>query len=192
MSGSPSFKIPKDIDPGEVRVIMVCEALPENPADYFYSSQDSMYVRNTIGAFNSAGIKVKSIRDIIAQGVYLTVAVKATRDGAVIPPAVIKEHSDSLDEELQSFPRAKAILLMGDAAIKALNYVSQKEGGGRVIPAGSTYKIRKDKFCYKGIRVFPSYLQTGKNFLIEKSKRQMVAEDIRNAFSLLGENLQDS
>ena len=49
-------------------------------------------------------------------------------------------------------------------------------------PAGSTYKIRCNEYYFSGIRVFPSYLQTGKNFLIEKSKRRMVAEDIGNAF----------
>jgi uracil-DNA glycosylase len=57
----------------------------------------------------------------------------------------------------------------------------------RTIPAGSTYKIRKEKFYFGAIRVFPSYLPTGKNFLIEKSKRQMVAEDIKNAFKIVAE-----
>jgi hypothetical protein len=35
------------------------------------------------------------------------------------------------------------------------------------------------------MRVFPSYLQTGKNFLIEKAKQRMVADDIRRAFAWL-------
>jgi hypothetical protein len=33
--------------------------------------------------------------------------------------------------------------------------------------------------------VFPSYLQAGKAFYIEKSKRRMIAEDIRAAMQLL-------
>jgi hypothetical protein len=31
------------------------------------------------------------------------------------------------------------------------------------------------------VRVFPTYLQTGKSYLIEKSKRKMIAEDIKTA-----------
>ena len=37
-----------------------------------------------------------------------------------------------------------------------------------------------------GIRVLPSYLQTGKSYLIEKSKRRMIAEDLRTALELIG------
>ena len=163
---------------------MVCEALPENKQDYFYSSGNSLYVTNTVEAFKSAGIEVKDIDDIIGKGVYLTVAVKAPRGGLIVPPEVIQKHSYALEEELNLFPNVKAILLMGDAAIKALNFISQRATGAKTIPSGSTYKIRKGEFYFKNIRVFPSYLQTGKNFLIEKSKQKMVVEDIRNAFSL--------
>jgi hypothetical protein len=35
------------------------------------------------------------------------------------------------------------------------------------------------------VRLFPTYLQTGKSFLIEKSKQVMIAEDIRAALALL-------
>jgi len=33
--------------------------------------------------------------------------------------------------------------------------------------------------------VFPSYTPTGKNYLIEKSKRKMIAEDIKAALEFL-------
>ncbi len=179
------FSIPEKIKREGVKIIMICDAPPENKDDYFYSSQDSLYVVNTINAFNNAGIKVENINDIIKKGVYLTVATKIPRKSLTIPTEVIKEHSYSLEEELNAFPNIKAILLMGDAGIKSLNYISQRTTGKKVIPSGSTYKIRSGKFYYKNIRVFPSYLQTGKNFLIEKSKQKMVAEDIKNAFKLI-------
>lgn len=182
---STKYSIPKKIVPLKVKIIMICEGMPEKQNDYFYSSVSSLYVTNTIGAFNNAGIKVNSIDDIIKRGVYLTVAVKETRKGLTIPTEIIRKHSYVLEAELNLFPNVKAIILMGDASIKALNLLSQRTTGKKVIPAGSTYKIRKGKFVYKNIRVFPSYLQTGKNFLIEKSKRKMVAEDIRNAFEIL-------
>jgi uracil-DNA glycosylase len=175
----------QNIDPGKIRIIMVCEALPENIEDYFYTSKNSLYVTNTIDAFNSAGIIVNSIDDIIDKGIYLTVAVKEPRRGAVVPPDVIEQHSYILEEEINKFPGIRAILLMGDAAIRSMNYISTRKNGVKSIPSGSTYKIRKGEFYYDDIRVFPSYLQTGKNFLIEKTKRLMVAEDIKNAFKLV-------
>lgn len=163
---------------------MVCEAMPENPDDYFYSSKSSLYVINTVDAFNNAGLQVKTIEDIIKRDVYLTVAVKSPREGLTVPPQKIEEDSYVLEEELKMFPKVKAILLMGDAAIKALNFISKRAIKAKVIPSGSTYKIRKGKFYFRDIRVFPSYLPTGKNFLIEKSKRAMVTDDIKNAFAL--------
>jgi len=54
-----------------------------------------------------------------------------------------------------------------------------------VIPARSTYKIRKGEYIYGDRRVFPSYLQAGPAFFIEQSKRRMIAEDIRNAMKIL-------
>ena len=175
------------IDPQRVRIVMVCEKPPEKAEDYFYSSSDSLYVKNTVDAFNSAGIKVMDINDIISMGVYLTVAVKTPVKETPVPLGIIKEQSPILEKELKLFPNIKAILLMGDTAIKSMNCIALNSNRKRVIPAGSTYKIRKGEYYFDGIRVFPSYLQTGRNFLIEKSKRQMVAEDIRNAFNLLGE-----
>lgn len=179
------LNIPSNIDPAKVKIIMISEAMPEKKSDYFYSSTDSLYVTNTIEAFNNAGIHVNDIDDIIKKGVYLTVAVKTPRKGLTVPTDIIKEHSYILEQELNMFQNVQAILLMGDAAIKSLNYISQRTAKKRAIPQGSTYKIRKGKFYFKDARVFPSYLQTGKNFLIEKSKRKMVAEDIKNAFKLL-------
>jgi uracil-DNA glycosylase len=54
-----------------------------------------------------------------------------------------------------------------------------------MIPAGSTYKIRGQAYYCRDKRVFPSYTPAGKNFLIEKSKRRMVAEDIKEALKWL-------
>jgi hypothetical protein len=70
---------------------------------------------------------------------------------------------------------------MGDVAIKAFNAIAKRQGEPRVIPAGSTYKIRGGEFTYHGRRVFPSYLQAGPSFGIEKSKQRMIAQDIANA-----------
>jgi hypothetical protein len=76
---------------------------------------------------------------------------------------------------------------MGDVAIKAANAISRREGQRRAIPAGSTYKIRGPAYYFRGARAFPSYLQAGPSFFIEKSKRQMIARDIAAALALVGQ-----
>jgi len=90
-----------------------------------------------------------------------------------------------LEKELLLFPNARALMLMGDVAIKALNYIAQRAGEKRVIPAGSTYRLRRQEYFFRGMRVFPSYLQAGPSFFIEKSKRRMIAEDIAAALRLV-------
>jgi hypothetical protein len=75
---------------------------------------------------------------------------------------------------------------MGDVAIKAVNYIAKRAGEGRVIPAGSTYKIRGQEYSFRGARAFPSYLHVGPSFGIEKSKQRMIAEDISAALELVG------
>jgi len=73
---------------------------------------------------------------------------------------------------------------MVDAATKALNAVARRNQEPRVIPAGSTCKVRGQKYSLLGGRAFSSYLQAGPSFYIEKSKRRMIAEDISAALSL--------
>jgi hypothetical protein len=77
---------------------------------------------------------------------------------------------------------------MGDVAIKAINSIAKRNGEPRVIPAGATYKIRGGEFTFRGARAFPSYVQAGPAFFVEKSKRKMIAQDIKKALDLLEED----
>jgi uracil-DNA glycosylase len=180
-----SVNAPAHLHPEQVRIVMICEALPAKAEEYFYSGHDSLATSNIMAAFNQAGIPVTSMNDIIKKGVYITVAVQEPRQGLVVPTSMIAKYQSALAAELSQFPHLTAILLMGDAAIKAMNLIAKNNQQPRVIPTGSTYKIRGGKFYWNHIRVFPSYLPTGKNFLIEKSKQVMVAEDIRSALALI-------
>ena len=116
---------------------------------------------------------------------YLTTAVKCGKTGYGIKAGTIKECSHLLEQELDLFPNVKVFMLMGDVAIKAVNTIAQRAGEGRVIPAGSTYKLRGRAYFFRGRRAFPSYLQAGPSFFIEKSKRKMIAEDIAAALRLV-------
>jgi len=177
-----------NVEPSEISIAMISEAAPANLEDYYYAKGNPLFEQTTVQAFNDAGADVSSIQDILDLGVYLTTAVKCGKTGYGIKPGTIKECSLILDNELALFRNVKVIMLMGDMAIKAINYIAKRAGEGRVIPAGSTYKIRGQEYFFRGARVFPSYLQAGPSFFIEKSKRRMIAEDIAAALSLLRNN----
>jgi len=175
-----------DIDPERIKIVMISEAAPADPKDYFYAGGKALFERTTVQAFNDAGAGVASMKDILDLGVYLTTAVKCGKTGYGIKTATIQACSLILEQELSLFPQAKAWMLMGDVAIKAVNGIAKRAGERRVIPAGSTYKIRGGEYAFKGMRAFPSYLQAGPSFFIEKSKRRMIAEDIAAALRLIG------
>ncbi len=174
-----------DIDPATVSIAMISEAAPTEAADYFYADGEPLFAQTTLQAFDDAGAEVSSVQDLLGLRVYLTTAVKCAKTGYGIKAATIRECSLILEEELALFPNLEAILLMGDVAISALNHIARRAGERRVIPAGSTYKIRGQEFEFRGMRAYPSYLQAGPSFLIEKSKRLMIAQDIRAALDLV-------
>ncbi len=174
-----------DLDPGAISIVMIAEAAPPNPADYFYAPGDSLFQQTTVLAFNDAGAKVSSTQDIVGLGVYLTTAVKCAKTEYAVKTSTIEACSRLLAQELALFPNVQVYLLMGDVAIRALNDIAKRAGEKRVIPAGSTYKIRGQEYSFRGRRAFPSYLQAGPSFFIEKSKRRMIAADIAAALRLV-------
>ena len=170
-----------EIETDKIKTIMISEAPPQDPSDYFYAQNSPFYMQTTAQAFNDAGLDVSSPEDVLNLGVYITTAIKCGKTGYSISSRTIENCSGILEREIDLFPNVRTILLMGDTAIKAMNYIAKRNIGKRVIPSGSTYKIRKNMYFYKQVRVFPSYLQTGKSYLIEKSKRKMITEDIKAA-----------
>ena len=174
-----------ELDPGRISIILISESAPADPADHYYAAGNPLFAQTTVQAFRDAGAAVASIADILALGVYLTPAVKCGKTGYAIARATVAECSRLLEQEIGLFPNVKAFLLMGDVAIQAVNTIAKRTGAPRVIPAGATYKIRdlaaERPFLFRGARAFPSYLQAGPSFFIEKSKRRMIAEDIAAA-----------
>lgn len=174
-----------DLDPAAIRLLLIAESAPNHPEDGFYAGDQALFWQTTQLAFQDAGYDFQSTGDLLEHGIYLTAAVKCAKTAYGIQTATINQCSRLLEQELDLFPTLKAILLMGDVAIKALNAIARRRGEGRVIPPQSTYKIRSGEFYYRGVRVFPSYLQAGPSFFIEKSKRLAIAEDIRRAMALI-------
>ncbi|MCQ1531139.1 uracil-DNA glycosylase family protein [Lutispora saccharofermentans] len=183
-----NFMVPDlEVDTEKIKAIMIAEVPPENPYDYFYANTDGSYMKTTLQAFRDAGAEVDTILDILNMGIYITTAVKCAKVGYGIPTATVKYCKDILAEELKMFPNLQVYMLMGDVAIKAMNYIVKEETKKSVIPSGSTYKIRYNNYYYHGKRVIPSYLMTGGNYLIEKSKRVMIAQDIREMLGIMND-----
>jgi len=169
-----------------VKVIMINEVSPANLSDWFYSkAPDPGYLKTTLSLFHDAGVNVESMQDILDLGIYITTAVKIPKTSYAVETELIKNHLPILQAEIQLFPNLKVIMLMGDVAKKAVNMLYKKEHKTNLIPSQATYKIRKQEFYWDDIRVFPSYIMTGGNILIEKSKRVMIADDIRRMMKII-------
>jgi len=175
-----------DIDPNRIKVVMISEVPPINSDDYFYSKKiQPDYMRSTLALFKKANVNVKSMQDILDLGIYITTAVKIPKTGYTVAPDLIRAHLPLLEAELALFPNLKVIMLMGDVAKKAVNIIAKARQKKSIIPTESTYKIRNNEYYWGNVRVFPSYIITGGNILIEKSKCEMVADDIKRMMALL-------
>lgn len=169
----------------DIGIVLISEVAPPAAADGYYAQPAGLFAETTVQAFRDAGEDVHTIDDVIDLGVYLTTAVKCAKTQYGLATATIDACSHLLEKELALFPNARAYLLMGDVAIRSLNAIARRLGEKPPIPRGSTYKIRNDPHFYQGRRVFPSYLQAGPSFYIERSKRAMIGEDISAALALV-------
>ncbi len=168
-----------DIDPAKIKAIMINEVPPKDPNDYFYSTaENSDYVRTTLGLFQKAGVNVNSMKDILNLGIYITTAVKSPKTEYTVSPEIIKAHLPILKAEIELFSNLQVIMLCGDVAKKLVNMIVKAETKKNVIPSGATGRLRHNEYYWGSIRVFPSYIMTGKNLLIEPFKRDCDIEDI--------------
>jgi len=167
-----------EVQPESIRAILINEVVPADPAQDFYGASGEAYLSTTIPLFQKAGFQVETIADILRLGVYITNAVKTPKTAYAVEPASIDESLPWLEAELALFSNVKVVLLMGDVAKKLFNRIAKKRTKKNVIPSGSTYKIRSEQFYLGDVRVIPSYIITGGNLLIEKSKAAMITQDL--------------
>ena len=171
-----------------IELIIISEALPQNIEDYFDGKEDPSFIKNTNIVFNSLGYNYCKYNDYLDNGIYLTTALKCTKLGYLVSSETIKNCSNILEKELDEFRNIRVIMLMGDFAIKSMNYVWKRKHNEKIIPTGSTYKIRNGIYESNGIRFFPSYTQTGDSFGLEKSKVEMIKGDLEKAMRIINRN----
>ena len=174
-----------NIEPETIRAIMINEIVPSCPEEDFYGKPDSAYMSTTIPMFRKAGIEIGSVQDILNNGIYITNAVKTPKSEYAVSKESIEDSLPYLEKELALFPNAKVIMLMGDVAKKAFNMICKKATKKNAVPSISTYKLRNTEIFYNGIRIMSSYIMTGQNILIEKSKFEMASKDIETMYRLI-------
>ena len=174
-----------NIEPETIQAIMINEVVPSCPEDDFYGKPDSAYMSTTIPMFRKAGIEIGSVQDILNNGIYITNAVKTPKSEYAVSKESIEDSLPYLEKELALFPNVKVIMLMGDVAKKAFNMICKKATKKNAVPSISTYKLRNTEIFYNGIRIMPSYIMTGQNILIEKSKFEMASKDIETMYRLI-------
>lgn len=174
-----------NIEPETIQAIMINEVVPSCPEEDFYGKPDSAYMSTTIPMFRKAGIEIGSVQDILNNGIYITNAVKTPKTEYAVSKESIEDSLPYLEKELALFPNAKVIMLMGDVAKKAFNMICKKATKKNAVPSISTYKLRNTEIFYNGIRIMPSYIMTGQNILIEKSKFEMASKDIETMYRLI-------
>lgn len=184
-----NFILPRlDINLKDIKVMVISEAPPVSEDDYYYSKNNtSSFDNTTCTAFRDAGVEVKDIFELLSKGIYFTTAIKCSKNDYLVSSGTMKNCAMRiLKDEISQFPNLKVVMCMGDFAIKCVNYVMKERSGKNAIPPGSTYKIRSGEYIVDSILYIPSYTQTGDSFNIEKSKRRMIAEDIRKAMDYIG------
>ena len=172
-------------EPETIQAIMINEVVPSCPEDDFYGKPDSAYMSMTIPMFRKAGIEIGSVQDILNNGIYITNAVKTPKSEYAVSKESIEDSLPYLEKELALFPNVKVIMLMGDVAKKAFNMICKKATKKNAVPSISTYKLRNTEIFYNGIRIMSSYIMTGQNILIEKSKFEMASKDIETMYRLI-------
>ena len=174
-----------DVMPETIYAIMINEVVPSCIEEDFYGKPDAAYMTTTIPLFRKAGIEVNSALDILNKGIYITNAVKMPKTEYAVSKESIEENLPYLERELALFPNVRVIMLMGDVAKKAFNMICKKATKKNAVPSISTYKLRNTEIFYNGIRIMPSYIMTGQNILIEKSKFEMASKDIETMYRLI-------
>ena len=174
-----------EVNPEIIQTIMINEVVPSCPEEDFYGKPDSAYMSTTIPMFRKAGIEIGSVQDILNNGIYITNAVKTPKSEYAVSKESIEDSLPYLEKELALFPNVKVIMLMGDVAKKAFNMICKKATKKNAVPSISTYKLRNTEIFYNGIRIMSSYIMTGQNILIEKSKFEMASKDIETMYRLI-------
>ena len=166
-----------------IHTVFVNETVPIHLQDDFYGDEYGEYATSIHYLFQDTPLANLTPKQLLKQGIYITNVLKNPKTQSQISTEDLRLYASVLQEELSWFVNCQHLFLMGDVAIRAYTIINRMQGKKRIIPAGSTYKLRKQPFWDGEMRIVPSYIMTGKNLQIEKSKVTMIREDINSVLN---------
>ena len=69
------------LNPADIAIILISEAAPANPNDYYYANGDPLFQQTTVLAFNDAGAEVASIDELLEAGYVLHYSREVRENG---------------------------------------------------------------------------------------------------------------
>lgn len=184
----PDVRLPDvEVDIGSIRAVLINDTVADKEAGDFYDG-DTGPARALIAHFNRAGIKVRTPKDLLFMGIYVTNALKVPGKKGTVEKSVLKSHAFLLNHELALFDNLEVIMVNGRLAISALNHITRELSGEKILPDEPIYLMRRKTIRYGDIRILPSYALTGANLAIDKSRLTMIRADIETLMRLLSKN----
>jgi hypothetical protein len=168
------------LNPGAVRVLMVTDAIPEEPHEhYIYADPTTVSWQNTCKIFADAGVSIHSYQDLLDRGILMDPCLDLIRPGR-ISPWHVRYGAVRIGEWLNRLPQLRAIALMGDVPIRCFNEMTRPRWASarRLAPGDASYRMQGNRFFLGRIEVFPTYLHTAASFGLERTKQRALAEDM--------------
>ena len=112
-SGSNFYFNDVDVVPENIKAVLINEVVPQDPDNDFYGKQEGEYLSAAISLFHNAGIAVKTAKELLDLGIYITNAVKKPKSHTSVERSMIEESLPFLEKELSLFPNVQVVMLMG-------------------------------------------------------------------------------
>lgn len=173
--------------PEQVKALILNETVADMPQHDFYGDPASPYATSALGLLQRAGATAQSSAALLAGGIYLTSVMKLPKTAALTEKAALERDLPLLAQELALFPALRVVLLGGDVARRAVNLLAKRQTGKNVLPGVATYRLRHETIEWRGIRLLPAYIMTGKNLEIEKSKAEMNVQELSKLLQLISD-----
>lgn len=177
VSQSKHLPVKLPVDAEAIRVVVVLDPVRLDDVE---AGEDDPLSPTVAAAFLAAGYDVTDRDDFDRLGVYVTGATKCPKVGYGLRNETIGACSHLLEAELDRFPNLHAIVLAGDAPIRAINAISYRRYGQPAVPRGPAYKVMGHEYQLGRIRLIPSYPPRG-GHAVETDGLAMIAVDLSNA-----------
>jgi|GEM_PF-5013987 len=175
----PTQTVSSPVDPAGVRVLILTDACPEDAREHFTASDpDTPAWQNTQQLFAAAGLQVGCYQDLLEHGIAMETCLDGLRPRR-LSPFHLSSGAARIEAMLGRFPNLKALMLMGEVAIRCFHHLTRPRWSSRRQRSSEhEYQIRGVESFLGPVQVFPSYLHTAAGFLQERARCRTVIEQL--------------